>query len=434
MIIVDLPVLENVMKLNPDIKLSGYHLYSSIYETTPKLSFSYTPGYTTPDMLGLAFGSSFPIKWKTELSFEEATQDENNIKNYTDPKDFAGMVVQEITEAGEKAGEELTTVTCTGEFDFTQNTALRKAYTKKFGQDIIKDVLQSNRALQSYEQNIQKTDNSNTILRTVGETDEDFILQTVNSQYTINNGRPIFFTSLDRKVHFTSVNNIIDNVKKTKVVLHMGDVNDKPSEEFVNSTLRKYANTKKCIHLTVGPHKFRIGGKQYVKNIKPSVYYTNFENGTNMTTGFTFKPALKKKFYYPIDLMNYTMTKTSRSFAAVNRPESTFAYEAKNYVYDANDLISIEATITVFNDLHELILAGDVVTVLTKYPYSPYNGNYVVEMVEYGMEQTSPFLKLRLIRPNLDLTWVDGLKKSKDSQDFSFPFAPAFNKSLYYSI
>ena len=132
--------------------------------------------------------------------------------------------------------------------------------------------------------------------------------------------------------------------------------------------------------------------------------------------------------------MNYTMTKTSRSFAAVNRPESTFAYEAKNYVYDANDLISIEATITVFNDLHELILAGDVVTVLTKYPYSPYNGNYVVEMVEYGMEQTSPFLKLRLIRPNLDLNWVDGLKKSKDSQDFSFPFAPAFNKGLYYNI
>ena len=83
MIIVDLPVLENVMNLYSGIKLSGYHLYSSIYETTPKLSFSYTPGYTTPDMLGLAFGSSFPIKWKTELSFEEATQDENNIKNYT---------------------------------------------------------------------------------------------------------------------------------------------------------------------------------------------------------------------------------------------------------------------------------------------------------------------------------------------------------------
>ena len=78
MIIVDLPVLENVMNLNSDIKLSGYHLYSSIYETTPKLSFSYTPGYTTPDMLGLAFGSSFPIRWKTELSFEEATEDDLN--------------------------------------------------------------------------------------------------------------------------------------------------------------------------------------------------------------------------------------------------------------------------------------------------------------------------------------------------------------------
>lgn len=434
MIIVDLPVLENVMQLYPKIKLTGYHLYSSIYETTPKLSFSYLPDYTTPDMLGLAFGSSFPIRWKTELSFEEATKDENNIKNYTDPKDLAGMCVQEISEEGEKAGEDVTTVTCTGEFDFAQNTALRKAYTKKFGQEIVKDVLQSNGALQSYEQNIQKTDNSNTILRTVGETDEDFIKNAVASQYTINNGRPLFFTSLDRKVHFTSVNNIIDNVKKTRVVIHMGDVNDKLSEEFVNSTLKNYIDKKNCIHLTAGPHKFRIGGKQHVKNIKPSIFYTNFENGTNTTTGLTFKPALKKKFYYPVDLMSYTMTKASRSFAAVNRPESTFSYEAKNYVYDSNDLISIDVTIPIFSNLHELILAGDTVTVITKYPYSPYNGNYVVAMVEYGMEQTSPFLKLKLIRPNLDLTWTEGLKKSKDSEDFSFPFAPAFNKNLYYSI
>lgn len=440
MIYLEIPLIKEAAKAYDKIKLQSYRIYSSLFEPTPKANFKYASDYVMPDLLGIRVGSSFPVQYTVNIdskkkseSEEDKTSDEEQ-KHFTDPVNLAGVCVQSIEPEGGANGGLLTTVTCTGEYDFFQNARIRKAYTQKYGNEIVKDVLDSNRIMKTYKRNIQKTDNYNTVYRSLGEADISFVTEDVAKQFVINAGQPLFFTSLDRKIHFTSLNNLLENTKKSKVVIDLGSTYDEISRKFVKKQLKNYTDRKKSVTLSAVKYKFHIGGKESTFSIKNSLYFTDFENNSTTTSVITYKPALKNKAYFPLDAFFMETAESTQAAATYNRPTSTIAFEAKNYFRSFEDLITVDIEIANIQNLKELILAGDNVTVITAYPYSVYNGNYIVSAVEYGLENNTNFMKLQLLRPTVDMTWAEGLVSDKSSQDFKYPYAPSINKFLYYNI
>lgn len=436
-------VIEDAHKQSSDIKLNNYHLYSSIFEPTPKLSFSYSASYITPDALSFFIGTSFPIQYQfiknvvektiESVDGEEITQTKNS-EEKTDLEDLAGLVVSDVEMEDSSTGTK-TTVTCLGEFDFFQNSNIRKAYTSKYGNDIVEDILDANNIMQSYDRNIQKTDNSTTIYRSLGDSDIDFIQRNLYNKYTISNGKPLLFTGLDRKINFTSINNLLESNQKSKILINLPSAsNDDLSETLVKDKLKNYLDETNYVNLTAANYSFHLGAKNSAFNLQNAVYYTSYENGLTTTNGYLFKPALSNKQYFPINRFFTTFSKATQAVATYNRPSSNIVYESRDYFDSFENLITIQVKITSITALQYLVLAGDFATVLTTYPYSIYNGNYLIAAVEYGQEETTTFMELTLIRPTVDMTWQDLLTSNKDSDEFKFPFAPTLQKSMLYSI
>lgn len=441
MIYLEIPIIKDAAKEYNKIQLQSYRLYSSLFEPTPKANFKYVSDYVMPDLLGLTIGSSFPIQYTANIPKDESNSVEKELdtsakeeQDFTDPVDLAGLCVQDMVPESGVEGSLTVNVTCTGEFDFFQNSRIRKAYTKKYGDEVVDDVLESNRIMKAYERVINKTDNANTVYRTLGEADLDFVINDVAKNFLINAGKPIFYTSLDRKIYFTSINSILESTTKSKVVLELGVTNDAISQKMINNALKNFIDEDKATTLTTVKWKMHIGGKDTTFNIKNSIYFSDFENGTVSTSLTTFKPALKNQAYFPIDTFFMETAESTQAIATYNRPSTTIAFESKNYFDSFENLITLDAEITNIQNLNELVLAGDTITVLTPYPYSIYNGNYTVAAVEYGQETSTNFMKLKLIRANVDMTWIDSLTTDKSSEDFKFPFAPSINKNMYYSI
>lgn len=430
-----MPVLENAQKQSSDIKLTNYHLYSSIFEPTPKISFCYNASYITPDALNFFIGSSFPIQYQF-INKEKVTEDTSskNKVNTTELKDIAGMVVSNVELENSSTGTK-TTVTCTGEFDFFQNSNIRKAYTAKYGNEIVEDILVSNNIMKSYDTNIQKTDNATTIYRSLGEADIDFIKNLICKKYTITNGKPLLFTSLDRKINFTSVNNLLESTKKSKVLINWPSAtSDELTKLTIQEKLKNYIDERDYVDLTVSEYNFKLGAKDTAFNLQNAVYYTNYEAGLTETSGYLFKPALSNKQYFPVNKFFTTFSKATQTVATSNRPANNIIYESRDYFDSFENLITIKVKVTDIMSLNNLILAGDFATVLTTYPFSVYNGNYLISEVEYGQEEAITFMELTLIRPTVDFTWQDILTNNKESSEFKFKFAPTLQKSSLYSV
>lgn len=427
-----MPILENAQKQASDIKLSNYHLYSSIFESTPKLSFCYTTSYITPDALNFFIGSSFPIQY--QFVKKDVDKNSKDKETLTDIKDLAGMVVSEVDLENSSVGTK-TTITCAGEFEFFQNSNIRKAYTVKYGNEIVEDVLLSNNIIKSYDTNIQKTDNATTVYRCLGEADIDFIKNNLCKRYTITNGKPLIFTSLDRKINFTSINNLLESNKKSKILINWPNFNsDDLTRVTVQEKLKNYLDEKDYINLTAADYSFKLGSKNTAFNIQNAVYYTNYELGLTDTSGYLFKPALSNRQYFPINKLFTTFSKATQTVSTSNRPADNIIYESRDYFDSFENLITIKVRVTDIMNLNHLILAGEFATVMTTYPFSIYNGNYLISDVEYGQEEAVTFMELTLIRPTVDFTWQDMLTNNKDSSEFKFGFAPTLQKASLYSI
>lgn len=427
-----MPILESAQKQASDIKLSNYHLYSSIFEPTPKLSFCYTASYITPDALNFFIGSSFPIQY--QFIKKETDTSSKTKESATAIEDLAGMVVSEVNLENSSVGTK-TTITCTGEFEFFQNSNIRKAYTVKYGNEIVEDVLISNNIIKSYDTNIQKTDNATTIYRCLGEADIDFIRDSICKKYTITNGKPLMFTSLDRKINFTSINNLLESNKKSKILINWPNFNsDDLTKVTVQEKLKNYLDEKDYISLTAAEYNFKLGSKNTAFNVQNAVYYTNYEAGLTDTSGYLFKPALSNRQYFPINKLFTTFSKATQTVSTANRPANNIIYESRDYFDGFENLITIKVRVTDIMNLNHLILAGEFATVMTTYPFSVYNGNYLISDVEYGQEEAVTFMELTLIRPTIDFTWQDMLTNNKDSSEFKFGFAPTLQKASLYSI
>lgn len=439
MLVIKLPNLETIQQIATDVKLENYHLYSSIFEKTPKLSFSFTAAYATPDIMQLNIGSSFPLQYQFESTRSIKSQDEDgneeiiNSSETTNPEDFAGMVVSNVTAENSPIGTKIT-VGCTGEFDFFQNSNIRKAYTNSYGNTIIQDILDSNNTMKGYQRDIQNTDNAATVYRSLGDSDLDFIESRIYKNYTINNGQPLLFTSLDRVVHFTSATNLLESNKKSKLVIKFkGLTNDSLSEAFVNGVLENYVD-KDYAEVTASEYKLKVGSGDTAFNLRNATYYTDFSFAVTSTTGYVFKPALKGKQFFPIDKFFTTFSKATQAVGVYNRPSNNIVYESRDYFDSFEKLITIKVKIAEITRLQSLVVAGDLATVVTTYPYSVYNGNYLIAEIEYGRDNQNTFMELTLIRPTLDFNWQENLTKNKESDDFKFTYAPTIQKSSLYSI
>lgn len=423
-----MPNMENVQKQSPDIKISSYSLYSSIFETVPKLSFSYEAAYITPDALNLFIGSSFPIRYQfaKKISKDEISKSEI--------KDLAGMVVSEVEMENSSIGTK-TTVVCEGEFEFFQNSNIRKAYSAKYGNDVVNDILDLNNTLKSYNRKIEKTDNATTVYRALGDSDIEFAKTKILSKYTISNGQPLLFTSLDRTVNFTSVNNLLESNQKSKILINWpGLVTDSISKNALDDKLKSYLDDKSYTTLDAAEYKFNLGYKGTAFNLQNAVYYTSYENNLVTTNGYVFKPALNNVQYFPVDKFFTSFSKATQAVASYNRPSNNIVYESRNYFNSFENLITIHLKVTDIDKLEDLVLAGDLATVITAYPYSVYNGNYLVAEVEYGQDVVATFMELTLIRPTVDFTWQDLLTNNKESDEFKFKFAPNLQRNSLYSI
>lgn len=428
-----IPYIENIQTKDPSLVMNNYHLYSSIFEPFPQLNITYDSPYGMPDVLGTYLGTSFPLQYqivykKTNSETEETEQEEDL------PVDFPGLFVKNIQVKGGTSLQ--TTITCTSEFEFTQNSDIRKAYIAKYGNEIVEDVLNSNNTVKEYDRNIQKTNNAFTSYRALGESDIDFIRNTCCKKYTIFEGTPFFYIGLDRKINYTSINNLIEAKQKAKVLIKSKGIalDDSYREEY-NNLVQNYVDENGYTELIADNFELNVGkGVNDLINIKNAVYYTNYNNGLVSTNGYIFKPAQNSKQYYPISKIFNTFSNASASISVFNRPADTVIYETQNMFDIFEDMISIKATISDISSFDHLVLAGDTVTFLFPYPFSIYNGNYILASIEYGQEKASTFAEVLLIKDTLDFNWQDMLVKVKDNEDFKFPYAPTIQKSTVYSI
>lgn len=439
---IKIPFEEKLKSISGDLELQEYHIYSSIFLPTPKLTLSIKTPYETPDALELYLGTSFPIQYviTNEEDLSAESEDENIEKSSEeekseDPVDLSGMYVSQI-EMESSGSSSVTHISCDSDFLVFQRSDIRKAYTAKYGNEIVQDVLDSNKYLNTYGKLIQSTDNSATVYRTLGDTDASIILNYVNKAFTIAGGTPIFYIGLDRKIHFTSINKLTSKTDRTKILIRTSATDDAESEKVKAELLQNYTDqeAEDSMELTATNFKLTIGKNNAMFNLKNLAYYTAFAPGITNTTGYAFEPARENKTYYPVEKVFMSMSTANQAVAVNNRPGNNFCYEAKNYFESAEELISVRLTLADCSKFKKLIVAGDMVTLVLPYAYSVYNGNYLISEIEYGQKGTNPFAEVNLIRPNLDFNWSDKLEKAKDSENFKFSVAPEVNKSILYSI
>lgn len=429
---IKIPLIDDLTEQSEDLKLEEYHLYSSIFEATPRLSLKMSTSYETPDALNLYLGSSFPIQYQITKETEQGPEDENP-KEPTAPEDLAGLFVSKAVMKTEGPKYTLD-IQCDSEFLALQKSDTRKAYTATYGNQIVDDLITNNSVLSKYSRNVQATDNAATIYRSLGENDLSIVLDSLKRVYTIAGGQPLFYIGLDKKVNFTSINKLFSVSKKSNLLIRTGGVDDDLSIETKNELIPNYVDEKNYIDVKATEFEFTLGGANSVFNIKTAAYYTSYNNGLINTVGYILKPATDEKTYYPINKVFLETTNANQTVSVFNRPVSNLCYEAKNYFEPFENLIAIRLKLADCGKLQKLYVAGELATVILPYAYSVYNGNYIISEIEYGQKGTNSFVELVLIRPNIDLKWAEKLNANKDSENFKLPVAIEPNKSLLYSI
>ena len=424
MINIKIPTLEEAVKnSNGTIEPIDYQIYSSIYKPFPTVSIGYKSSYVMPDALNFFIGNSNVLTY---------TSDAKEDAEYTNFGNFS-LTGKEVEGTGDGI---ISRLFYNGSFDFYQRSDIRKIYKNSYGNDIIKDLIASNNHLNKsmYTSKIEKTDNTSTVYRSLGENDVDFIEKSVYPDYIIDGGKPLFFIGLDDCINFTSINHILNGVDKPKFLLKLNTIDDKVSAEFnsglVNSLLQENYST-----LTSKKFKFQIGTDKKYKNIKTVAYYTSFNNSNRTTVEkLSFLPATSKPRYYPLSKMVFDSIDATQSIALCNRPQKNIIFEAQNDFDSFEDLIRVNVTIENMGQFKDLLIAGQKIFLLTPYPYSLYNGEYVVSSIEYFSKSGIGMAQIECARPYLDETFIEKLADFKDSDQFQLPFAPQIPRDLLYKV
>ena len=407
------------------VQNTGFFIKSSIRESFPTAGYYYQSPYVTPDMLLLNVGCATGLKYSLDNPATTKWED----RNWTD---FPTMLFKEANCHGGVKGMDWC-CQFVNKLSFFQNTDIREAYTDRFGNDVVNAVIKSNAYLQTLSTNIQKTDNFNSLFRSLGENDVDFIDKTVSPNYSIAYGKPLFFIGLDGKINYTSVNRILNDGAMPKLYISLGELQDKLSEKFLKEKVKSLMGSDNYSKCTSQNYDMLLGENDKWKHIKPVMYYSRFDlPNTSSSTEISYKPVTDKETFYPLDDATFTQIKGTESDSISNTANSTVLYEAKNCFDSSEDFVKIKVEVKDLTDINTLVVAGDKVVITTPYPYSVYNGVYVVEDITYVTKSNLTSMLVTCIRPNIDLSWSETLGDLKDSEEFKFMFAPIPNRNIFY--
>ena len=424
MINIKIPVLDEAVKVsNGVIEPIDYQIYSSIYKPYPTVSIGYKSSYVMPDALNFFIGNSNILTYTT---------DPGENAEYKDLGNFS-LTGEEVEGTSEGL---ISRILYNGSFDMYQRTDIRKIYKNTYGNEIIKDLIATNNHLNKdfYTSQIEKTDNTATIYRSLGENDTDFIKDSVYPNYTIDGGKSLFFVGLDNCINFTSINSLLNSNSKPKFLVRLNTTDDEISASFnaglVNNLLQEDYST-----LSSRKFKFSIGADKKYKNIKTVAYYTSFNNSNRTTVEkLSFLPATSKPKYYPLSKMVFDSLDATQSISLCNRPQKNIIFEAQNHFDSFEDLIRVNITIENLGQFKDLLIAGQKVFILSPYAYSMYNGEYLVSSIEYFSKSGIGMANIECVRPFLDETFIERLNDFKESDKFKIPFAPQVPLDLLYKV
>lgn len=421
-----IPVISALENLGA-VKFTAYKITSSIFEPVPSATFKFTTSYATPEILNLPIGSEFLVRY----SFEDEVPEDGS-DTYSD---FPDLYLKKMKLKGSASGLEYE-VQCRGILEFFQNAEFRKCYKNKYSNEILNDIFDSLQAFKDYERNFKKSSNSSTLYRTLGETDLDFIKLQVNNNFLIEGGKPLFFTGLDKKLNLSSINALLTDPKKSKCAILLSVVNDKLSPKFVADKIKSYVEDPDAENFSTPDFEMYLGNDRVLKGIKPETFFTRFDSDVSSTAGYSFLPIQKEseKSVFPISKMFVNGVNTTDAKTFFNRPAKNVIAESRNTFESFEDLIKFKIKLTSLGPMKKLLLAGDKVCIVTPYPYSAFNGDYLISAITYGAEKAAAFCELEVIRPNLDPSWSEKLEEQKDSEDFGFAYAPELNTSTLFSV
>lgn len=415
-------------KSQGEIKNLEYGIRSSIYEIFPTAYVKFNTSYITPDALNAWLLTIQSFKYQL------ITPEEDPKNKGSEIKEFPKVALKETDSQGTSQSI-LHYFDYKAECAFSQNDDIRDCYVDKHGNKIIEDVLDRNPKFAGFERNIKTTDNSDTIYRTLGETDEEFISKAVNPYFAINNGCPLFYIGLDNKINYTSLNELSKTKDNVQGVLRLGSSGNAASEKWRISK-EKSAAIKGGVELNSSTWRLRIGADDTYKALKPSAFISSFSNPyMSQTTKAIYNPAMKEKTYLPVNGNALTLLKSSDSVAITNRPTSNVHYEMKNLIGDKVErLITIKATgaTTIYKKADHLLVAGDQLFVWFAYEYSMLNGIYTITEIEYRVIKGTAQCNLVLARNFVDPTFSDEIDTHKDSKDFVYKFAVTGQKSVLF--
>lgn len=413
-------------EFNEYIKLSNnsitnlkFGLYSSIYKPFPTAYISYVSDLLLPDSLNLLIGSLLDLQYKLS--------DDSKINS------FPNLCIEEIQSEGD-SGLSNNTVFLKSELAFNQNSNIRKGYIDSYGNEIIKDVYNSNEIMRGYETNFEKTDNTDTVYRSLGEMDLSFIQDDVCNKFVINNGKPLFYLGLDKKINFSSLNKLSKNSEYPLGVLYIAKPSQKVSSVWVSSKTK----SKGLCELLATTWSLSVGSNEAYKAIKPTSYSTLFTNPyITQTFRITTKPAQAEKTYLPINKNFVNTIESTDSAQILNRPDYNLKYEIKDIIGDLiENLITIKIKNAQINYLKDdkILVAGDNLFVWFGYEYSMYNGVYTIVDIEYTQaDLNTSSVNLMLARSHLDTSFTDYIDVHKNSKEFIYPYAPIPSKNILYT-
>lgn len=414
------PEFNNYTELsNNSINNLKFGLYSSIYKPFPTAYISYVSNLLLPDSLNLLIGSILDLQYK--------------LFDNSEVKSFPNLCIEEIQSEG-NGFISTTNVFLKSELAFNQNSNIRKGYIDSYGNDIVKDIYDSNEIMRTYETSFEKTDNTDTVYRSLGEMDLDFIQNNICNKFVINNGKPLFYLGLDKKINLSSLNKLSKNSEYPLGVLYIAKPNQKVSSIWVESKTR----SKDLCELLATTWRLNVGANEAYKAIKPTSYSTLFTNPyITQTFRITTTPAQAEKTYLPINKNFVNTIKSTDSSQILNRPEYNLKYEIKDIIGDSiENLVTLKingAQITYKKD-DKLLVAGDNLFVWFGYEYSMYNGTYTIIDIEYTQSELNVTnVNLTLARSHLDTSFTDYIDIHKNSSEFTYSYAPIPSKNILYT-
>lgn len=428
----------------------GYTLEikSSIYEMFPKVAITNLKiGEYTPDALGYFLGDSMEIKYQL---VDNDDSSKASISEFI-PK----MLINDFKARASSAGMMCDIFLC-NELAFYQKMGIQGAYNNSL-EEVLMSMRASNGQWSEYGADFAKSDTTNTVFRTLSQTESTFIENQLYPNFLIENDRPLFWVGLDKYLHCSSFSKMVANSDQCDAIINLGKgytgITNDAFEEVKKTVVKKGA-----VDINSISYDIEIGDPEFYKQLAPQVsYYNNTVPFADEVKSIEATPTGTSGKYLPINkLLSMLATGSDSCPTLTFRPDTHIQQEAKNLILkNAKPFIKIHAkgcTFAYGNAPEEtkdsegniesagtqreatgdekLLLAGQTAYVTFPYFYSVYNGPYVIEEIYYNAQATGIVVAdITLASNTLDMKCYDMLDSHKENSRFEYDYAPVIHKA-----